>query len=422
VQEAREFPIRLIESGPAAGAMAASFLARLAGLDRVVSFDMGGTTAKMCLVEDGAPDHKFDFEAGRVRRFVKGSGLPLKVSVVDMIEIGAGGGSIARVEPSSGLMKVGPRSAGAKPGPVCYGLGGEMHLDRDGVRRAFEDGVAKRLKIPMMDSALGVQRIVDETMAAATRMHLAEKGRDPRRYTLIAFGGAGPVHACNLARLLKMKRLVVPLGAGVASALGFLVAPPATDMVRSYVARLERLDWDHVNALFAAMTAEGSRLLSEAGADPSAIALRPTADMRHVGQGFEIPVPLPSTRLSAGNLPAIRAAFFASYRERFGRVVEDSPIEALTWRLACVAPGQDIRIKPATGGAAAASSAHRGTRDVLFEGMGTLACAVYDRYALAPGTAFEGPALVEERESTCCIGPDARVSVDPFLNLVIDLV
>jgi N-methylhydantoinase A len=445
VQEARGFPIRLIESGPAAGAMAASFLARLAGLDRVVSFDMGGTTAKMCLVENGAPDHKFDFEAGRVRRFVKGSGLPLKVSVVDMIEIGAGGGSIARVEPSSGLMKVGPRSAGAKPGPVCYGLGGteptvtdadlvlgrlnpdyflggEMHLDLDGVRRAFGDGVAKELRIPTMDSALGVQRIVDETMAAATRMHLAEKGRDPRRYTLIAFGGAGPVHAYNLARLLKMKRLVVPLGAGVASALGFLVAPPATDMVRSYVARLERLDWGHVNALFAAMTEEGSRLLSEAGAEPSAIALRPTADMRHVGQGFEIPVQLPSTKLGPDDLPAIRAAFFASYRERFGRVVEDSPVEALSWRLACVAPGQDIRIKPTViGGAAAASDAHRGTRDVLFEGMGTLQCAVYDRYALAPGTTFDGPALVEERESTCCIGPDARVSVDQFLNLVVDL-
>jgi N-methylhydantoinase A len=445
LREAREFPIRLVESGPAAGAMAASFLARLAGLDRVVSFDMGGTTAKMCLVENGAPDHKFDFEAGRVRRFVKGSGLPLKVSVVDMIEIGAGGGSIARVEPSSGLMKVGPRSAGAKPGPVCYGLGGaeptvtdadlvlgrlnpdyflggEMHLDLDGVRRAFEDGVAKELKIPAMDSALGVQRIVDETMAAATRMHLAEKGRDPRRYTLIAFGGAGPVHAYNLARLLKMKRLVVPLGAGVASALGFLVAPPATDMVRSYVARLERLDWDHVNALFAAMTAEGSRLLSEAGADPAAIALRPTADIRHVGQGFEIPVRLPSTRLGPADLSAIRDAFFASYRERFGRVVEDSPVEALSWRLACVAPGQDIRIKPTVvGGAGTASDARRGTRDVLFEGMGTLQCAVYDRYALAPGTTFDGPALVEERESTCCIGPDARVSVDAFLNLVIDL-
>jgi N-methylhydantoinase A len=444
VQEAKDFPIRMIESGPAAGAMAASFLARLAGLDRVVSFDMGGTTAKMCLVENGAPDHKFDFEAGRVRRFVKGSGLPLKVSVVDMIEIGAGGGSIARVEPSSGLMKVGPRSAGAKPGPVCYGLGGtqptvtdadlvlgrlnpdyflggEMHLDLDGVRRTFTDGVARKLKIPAMESALGVQRIVDETMAAATRMHLAEKGRDPRRYTLIAFGGAGPVHAYNLARLLKMKRILVPLGAGVASALGFLVAPPATDMVRSYVARLERLDFDQANALFAAMTEEGSRLLGEAGADPSSIALRPTADMRHVGQGFEIPVPLPSTRLGPVNLPAMREAFFASYRERFGRVVEDSPIEVMSWRLACVAPGQDIRIRPPAIDGDTISAARRGTREVLFEGLGSLPCAVYDRYALAPGATFDGPALVEERESTCCIGPDARVRVDQFLNLVIDL-
>jgi N-methylhydantoinase A len=445
VQEAKEFPIRMIESGPAAGAMAASFLAKLAGLDRVVSFDMGGTTAKMCLVENGSPDHKFDFEAGRVRRFVKGSGLPLKVSVVDMIEIGAGGGSIARVEPSSDLMKVGPRSAGAKPGPVCYGLGGteptvtdadlvlgrlnpdyflggEMQLDLAGVRGAFADRVARKLKIGEMEAALGVQRIVDETMAAATRMHLAEKGRDPRRYTLIAFGGAGPVHAYNLARLLKMKRLVVPFGAGVASALGFLVAPPATDMVRSYVARLERLDFDHVNALFAAMTEQGSRLLSEAGADPSTITLRPTADMRHVGQGFEIPVPLPSTRLGAGDLAAIRAAFFASYRERFGRVVEDSPIEALSWRLACVAPGQDIRLKPAAAKASTiTSAAPRGTRDVLFEGLGSLTCAVYDRYALGVGVTFNGPALVEERESTCCIGPDARVSVDQFLNLVVEL-
>src|SRR5262249_29749772 len=169
-----------------------------------------------------------------------------------------------------------------------------------------------------MESALGVQRIVDETMTAATRMHLAEKGRDPRRYTLIAFGGAGPVHAYNLARLLKMKRIVVPLGAGVASALGFLVAPPATDMVRSYVARLERIDLHHVNALFAAMIAEGSRLLSEAGADPAEISLKPTADMRHVGQGFEIPVPLSSTKLGQSDLPAIREAFFASYKQRFG--------------------------------------------------------------------------------------------------------
>ena len=447
VQEAKEFPIRLIESGPAAGAMAASFLARLMGLDHVVSFDMGGTTAKMCLVQNGAPDHKFDFEAGRVRRFVKGSGLPLKVSVVDMIEIGAGGGSIARVEPASGLMKVGPRSAGSMPGPICYRqggteptvtdadlvlgrlnpdyfLGGEMSLDIESVRDAFANGLAPKLKLSTMESALGVQRIVDETMTAATRMHLAEKGRDPRRYTLIAFGGAGPVHAYNLARLLKMQRVVVPLGAGVTSALGFLVAPPATDMVRSYVARLERIDWDYVKALFAEMSAEGTKLLIDAGADPAEITLRPSADMRHVGQGFEIPVRLPKVALGAGDLPSIRDAFFASYRERFGRVVEDTPIEALSWRLACAAPGQDIRM---AGGmaprdaSAVKTAARRGTRDVLFEGIGSVSCTVYDRYALAAGATFNGPALVEERESTCCIGPDARVMVDEFLNLVIEL-
>ncbi|PZW51153.1 N-methylhydantoinase A [Humitalea rosea] len=448
VRDAKDFPIRLIESGPAAGAMAASFLARLTGMDHVVSFDMGGTTAKMCLVENAAPDRKFDFEAGRVRRFQKGSGLPLKVSVVDMIEIGAGGGSIARVDPGSGLMKVGPRSAGAKPGPICYGrggteptvtdsdlvlgrldpayfLGGEMSLDVDAVQKIIETGIAKGLDVERDTASLGIRRIVDETMAAATRMHLAEKGRDPRRYTLIAFGGAGPVHAYDLARLLKMKRMLVPLGAGVASALGFLVAPPATDLVRSHVARLERVDWDHVNGLLAQMVEEGRALLLEAGAAPDDIIAHAAADMRHVGQGFEIPVPLPSMSLSSANLPAIREAFFATYRERFGRVMEELPIEALSWRVACVAPGRDIQM--ATVAATATESftdacrAARGKRDVLFEGFGWRDCIVYDRYALAPGASFTGPALVEERESTCVIGPDAAVSVDRFRNLVIEL-
>ncbi|WP_160119744.1 hydantoinase/oxoprolinase family protein [Rhodovarius lipocyclicus] len=442
VRDAKAFPIRLIESGPAAGAMASSFIAKLTGLDRVLSYDMGGTTAKMCVVEDGAPHHKFDFEAGRVRRFQKGSGLPLKVSVVDMIEIGAGGGSLADVDPGSGLMKVGPRSAGSKPGPVCYGrggtqpavtdadlvlgrldpayfLGGEMKLDPDRVRRAFAERISPRIGVDAETAALGVQRIVDETMAAATRMHMAEKGKDPRRFTMIAFGGAGPVHAWNLARLLKMKRVVVPLGAGVASALGFLVAPPATDMVRSHVARLERLDWAAVNALFAEMRAEGEALLLEAGAEPGSLTFTATAEMRHVGQGFEIPVALPGLTLSAADLPAIRAAFFDSYRARFGRVMEDAPIEALSWRLACAAPGTDIRL----GGNAPppAPLVPRATRRVLFEGHGWCDCAVYDRYALPNGAEFSGPALVEERESTCVVGPGAKVSVDAIRNLVIEL-
>ncbi|MDQ8732355.1 hydantoinase/oxoprolinase family protein [Bradyrhizobium sp. LHD-71] len=444
VREAKEYPIRLIESGPAAGAMAASFLARLADLNRVVSFDMGGTTAKMCLVENGAPDHKYDFEAGRVRRFQKGSGLPLKVPVVDMIEIGAGGGSLAHIDAASGLMKVGPRSAGAKPGPVCYGrggmqptvtdadlvlgrldpayfLGGELTLDPDRVRRAFADKISAQIGLESQDAALGVQRIVDETMAAATRMHLAEKGRDPRQYTIIAFGGAGPVHAWNLARLLKVQRVVVPLGAGVASALGFLVAPPATDMVRSYVARLERVDWSHVNTLLSEMQRLGRDLLTEAGADSEQIVYKPTADMRYVGQGFEVPVQLPSLTPAAADLAAIRENFFASYRLHFGRVMEDASIEVLSWRLACVAPSTDIRIGARETKQGDIASACRGQRQVLFEGHGWQSCAVYDRYALPHGSTFSGPALIEERESTCVVGPGARVRVDEMRNLVIEL-
>lgn len=442
VRDARRFPIRLIESGPAAGAMAAAFIARGAGLDRVVSFDMGGTTAKMCLVEDFEPDHKFEFEAGRVRRFQRGSGLPLRISVVDMIEIGAGGGSLARVDEASGLMKVGPRSAGAVPGPVCYGrggteptvtdadlvlgrldpgyfLGGEMRLDPERVRRGFEAEICARIKVDIEGAALGVQRIVDETMASATRMHMAEKGRDPRRYTMVAFGGAGPVHAWNLARLLGIRRLLVPPGAGVASALGFLVAPPATDMVRSYVSRLERLDWARVNALLDGMRQQGTVLLQEAGAELEEIRFRAAAEMRHVGQGFEIPVPLPGLLLSEVDLPAMREAFFAIYRDRFGRVMEGTPIEVLNWRLACTAAGRSIDLGAAV--PRADGEARRGSRRVLFEDAEWHECAVYDRYALPPGTVLAGPALVEERESTCVIGPGSRASVDAALNLVIEL-
>jgi N-methylhydantoinase A len=442
VQEAKDYPIRLIESGPAAGAMAASWLAQRAGLDQVISYDMGGTTAKMCLIQNGAPDRKFDFEAGRVRRFQKGSGLPLKVSVVDMIEIGAGGGSIARVDPASGLMKVGPRSAGAKPGPICYGrggveptvtdsdlvlgrldpayfLGGEMALDLNAVTRAVSGDLSAKLGVSADDAALGIRRIVDETMAAATRMHMAEKGRDPRRFTLIAFGGAGPVHACDLARLLKIKRVLVPLGAGVASAIGFLVAPPATDLVRSLVGRLERLDWAKVAALYAEMVAEARGLLLGAGADPADIIYKPAADMRYVGQGFEIPVPMPSLTPGADDIAAIGQNFLSAYRERFGRALDGLPIEALTWRLAASAPGRDIAMEGAQ--KSEAGEARRGSRRALFEGHGWCDCAVYDRYRLAPGAAFAGPALVEERESTCVIPPGALVSVDRHRNLIIEL-
>lgn len=213
----------------------------------------------------------------------------------------------------------------------------------------------------------------------------------------------------------------MPLGAGVASALGFLVAPPATDMVRSYVARLERIDWPHVNALLEDMQKLGRDLLTEAGADPTQIIYTPTADMRYVGQGFEVPVQLPSLNLAATDIATIRENFFASYRLHFGRVLEDASIEALTWRLACVAPNLDIRIGAQDARRGDVQSARRGQREVLFEEHGWQTCTVYDRYALPHGATFSGPALIEERELTCVVGPGAQIKVDEMRNLVIEL-
>ena len=442
VQSARDFPIRLIESGPAAGAMAASYYSTLTDTENLISFDMGGTTAKMCLIDGGQPDRKHDFEAGRVRRFQKGSGLPLKVSVVDMIEIGAGGGSLANVD-TMGLLKVGPRSAGSAPGPVCYGLGGtdpavtdadlylgylnpdyflggEMKLDMETVEKAIASKIAEPLGLSVLDAAIGIHNIVNENMAAATRMHLAEKGRDPRRYQMIAFGGAGPVHAYRLAELLKLKRLIVPLGAGVTSALGFLVAAPAIDFVRSYVSRLEHLDWDHLNTLFGEMEDEARALLVEAGARPEEITLTRTADMRHVGQGFEIPVAIPGGALSTDSLSGVREAFFDSYHQLFERTVRDVPVEAMSWRLAATAPVPNITLN--FGGQAVGTGEKlKGTRQVYFPETGFTDCQVYDRYAQAAGDTLEGPAVIEERESTTIIGPGGKVTVDPYLSLICEL-
>ena len=443
VEDAKTYPIRLIESGPAAGAISSSFIARMIGERRVISFDMGGTTAKMCLIEDFAPDHKFDFEAARVRRFKKGSGLPLKVSVVDMIEIGAGGGSIARRD-AIGLMKVGPQSAGSQPGPICYGrggseptvtdadlllgflnpdffLGGEMVLRLEEVRSAIARNLAEPLGLDVTDAASGIRHIVNENMAAATRMHLAEKGRDPREYTMIAFGGAGPVHAYDLAKLLKISRIVVPPGAGVASALGFLVAAPGSDDVRGYVGRLDQLNWADINALYAEMEGGARELLVRAGAAPEEIVIAATADMRHVGQGFEIRVPLPAGPLSAASVPAIRKAFFTTYATLFDRTIETVPVEALNWRMHASAPGREISIASARPSASGVTRS-RSRRKVYLHPQGWTDCEVYDRYALTPGDRISGPAVIEERESTCIVGSDAVVSVDEHLNLVIHIV
>jgi len=440
IQSAQQFPIRLIESGPAAGAMAAAFYSKLLGEENVISFDMGGTTAKMCLIDEGRPEHAHQFEAARVRRFRKGSGLPLKVPVIDLIEIGAGGGSLARVD-GMGLLKVGPNSAGAEPGPVCYRrggteptvtdadlllgylspdyfLGGEMKLDLDVVRAAMAKAVAKPLTLGINDAAAGIHSIVNENMAAATRMYIAEKGRDPRRYTMIAFGGAGPVHAYGVAKLLKLRRIVCPLGAGVMSALGFLVAPSAIDFVRSYVSRLTEIDWDHLNGLFDAMEKEARQVLAEAGV--TQVEVRRTADMRYAGQGFEVGVSMPAGKLGPHSVKEVERRFFETYERLFDRSIAGVPIEALTWRLSVSGPTPDIRLRFA-GVEPGKGEARKGERQVHFPGHGFVACPVYSRYALAEGAELRGPAVIEERESTVVVGPDAHLRVDKYLNLIIDI-
>jgi N-methylhydantoinase A len=436
VRHARANPVQLIESGPAAGAMAAMHVGRHCGLSDMISFDMGGTTAKMCLIEGGEAEHASTFEAARVKRFRKGSGLPLKVPVIDLIEIGAGGGSIAAVS-AMGLLTVGPESAGSVPGPVCYGrggtrptvtdadlllgylspeyfLGGEMGLDRAAVERAMHQELAAPLGMSVLEVASGIHAVVNENMAAATRMYIAEKGRDPRRYALMAFGGAGPVHAYGLAKLLKLSRIVVPAGAGVASALGFLVAAPAIDLVRSGVRRLSAVDWAEVAAHYAAMEAEARALLVEAGAAPGDVTFRRSADMRYVGQGFDIPVPLPDSLDAAG----VERAFLDAYERLFDRRIEGLPMEVLSWRLHATASRPAV---PGALGRSIGGEARKGTREVWFPQTGMAPCAVYDRYRLAPGVMLRGPAVVEERESTTVVGPDARFTLDVQGNLVIEI-
>lgn len=435
-------PIHLIESGPAAGATAGAFYGRLTGTERVISFDMGGTTAKMCLIEEYEPEHAHEFEAGRVRRFKKGSGLPLKVPVIDLIEIGAGGGSLARVD-NMGLLKVGPDSAGSEPGPVCYGLGGtqpavtdadlllgylspeyflggEMDLDLGLVKDAVEEKLANVTGLSVEEVAAGIHSIVNENMASATRMYIAEKGRDPRRYALIASGGAGPVHAYGMAKLLKISRVICPLGAGVLSALGFLVAAPGTDSVRSYVSRLENLDWDRLNRLFREMEEEAMAQIVEAGADPATVTMRRRADMRYSGQGFEIDVPVPDGEMDGSAADVMRQSFLDKYQELFGRQIDDLPIEALTWRIYASGPTPNVELNFA-GQQIDEEPSDKGERQVYFPETGYATCRIYNRYALKPGDSFRGPAVIEERESTAVAGPDTTVSIDKYLNLVIDI-
>ncbi len=441
---AGRFPVRVLESGPAAGAIAAAFYGQLAGLGKVLSFDMGGTTAKVCFVEDGAPTTTSDFEVARVHRFKAGSGLAIKLPVIQMLEIGAGGGSIAYVD-RLGLLKVGPRSAEAAPGPACYGLGGaeptvtdadlilgyldpayflggRMPLDKAQAEAVLGERIARPLGMDLSQAAWGIHQVVNENMVNAARVHAAESGKDVKSYALVAFGGAGPIHACAVAQKLGMSRVVVPLGAGVTSAIGFLAAPLVFDFVRSHMAHLGELDWAKVNALLAEMEAEGTRLLRQAGVPAPDISLVRTCDMRYVGQGHEIKVTIPSGTLDGARSAAIQGAFDKEYLRLYHLTNPQYKVECLNWRVVASGPRPAVNLRRYPAAGASRDAARKGTRPVYFPDYRTYRdCPVYDRYKLFEGAGILGPAIVEERESTVVVPPGARAAADQYLNLAIEL-
>mgnify|MGYP003866605529 CR=1 FL=1 len=438
IDGARAAPVHLLESGPAGGAMAGVHVCRTSQLPDLLTFDMGGTTAKASLIRQYAPQITTHFEAARVRRFKKGSGLPVRVPVIDMIEIGAGGGSIASLD-SLGLLRVGPSSAGAEPGPACYGrggsqptvtdadlvlgyldpayfLGGRLTLDRPAAERAIATHIADPLGISVEDAALGIHRVVNESMANAARVHIIEKGHDPRRFAMLAFGGAGPVHAFQVARLLNLTDCLVPVGAGVASAFGFLAAPVARELVWSALVRLDRVDWRVTTDRLVAMEADGMTFLRQAGVAESSITVARTADMRYVGQGHDISVPVPSGTLDEAAGARIRAAFEQEYKRTYGRLVEQMAVQIVTWRT--VVSGPTPVMSSPRSAAATGRGSFKGTRAVRFPELPSrVDCPVHSRTALVSGDVLTGPVLIEEAESTIVIGPRATVVVDAALTL-----
>jgi len=440
---AAAYPVRLVQSGPAGGVQAISAIGRVAGEANLLCFDMGGTTAKACLVDDGQPLRTTEFEVARVYRFKKGSGLPLRVPVIEMIEIGAGGGSIARVD-ALGLVQIGPESSSADPGPACYGrggldptvtdadlvlgylsadsfLGGDMKLDVAAAEEALHRALGIPLGLSVVDAAWAIHETVNENMAQAASIHALEKARRISDYVMVPIGGAGPVHACNIALKLGLPRVLCPPGAGVASALGFLVAPVAFTLVQGGVMALDEIDRAALRASLGDMKRRGLEMVQAAGAAPDKAQVAYVAAMRYVGQGHAIDVVVAEAALADVGGLALRDAFDAAYLGQFSRTEAGMPVEIVSWRVTVSGadPGVDL---VAGRPAAAAGEARRGQRRVYFGPRDRFVeVPVYDRYRLAPGSRFVGPAVFEERESTTVVPPGATARIDAALNLVVEL-
>ncbi len=443
IKTAAEFPVRIIESGPTAAVISGQYYGKLFNIPEIFCFDMGGTTAKSCLIQGGVASVVPTFEVGRVQRFMKGSGLTIQVPVVDLMEIGAGGGSIAQAS-KLGTLQVGPESSSAEPGPICYGrggtapcvtdadlalgyldadyfLGGEMKLDKEAAMKGIETAIALPLKVTPVQAMWGIHDLINETMAGAAKTHIAEKGGNPKQVTVIAFGGAGPVHAYGLTKKLGAKRLIVPPNAGVGSALGFFTAPRAFDLVRSHKSALMDADFREIEEIFVNMETEGARTL-EAGAETEGIRFDRSVDVRFVGQGSETNVPVPRVDFAGIDPADIRQRFDRVYEKLYGRTYPDSAVEFINFKVRASLPERLLKLPELKKSDHALSDAVKGERRA-FSGIQRdfIPHTVYDRYKLNAGAVFRGPAIIEERESTVIVGEDATVSVDKYGFLWVEL-
>lgn len=439
VDQAADYPIRLVESGPAGGAILAANIAKECDLDAIVSFDMGGTTAKICLIDHGQPLKSRSFEVDRTERFLKGSGLPVRIPVIEMVEIGAGGGSIAQVD-SMGRLTVGPESASSEPGPACYGIGGRrptvtdgdfvlgridtrkfadgrMVLQRDLAEQALSSEVGDKLRLTPVQAAAAVTAIVEENMSNASRVHAAEHGKDLRRRAMIAFGGAAPMHAAQLARKLSLVNVIVPKGAGVGSAIGFLEAPLAYEVVRSRHSRMDRVNSAAIVDLIAQMKQEASAVVAPAaGGQP--VKAHVSAFLRYVGQGHELEVDLPFAADGGIDGAALKEAFDQRYKEVFGRFLPNHEVEVLTWAVTASAAQPALPADEALIGRCRKIEPSGETPFTEVDGS-TIHAPVYERSELDPSIVLKGPLVITERETNTVVPRDFCVECNRFGHLVL---
>lgn len=432
VETARRHPIRLVESGPAGGAILAGRIALECGLDKVLSYDMGGTTAKICLIDEGRPQTSRTFEVDRQYRFTKGSGLPLRIPVIEMVEIGAGGGSIAQVD-NLGRIQVGPESAGSEPGPACYGqggtdatvtdadvalgrispegfAGGSVQLSPELSQTALDKAIAQKLDLDGPLAAFAVSEMVEENMSNAARVHAVEQGKELAARTLIAFGGAAPLHACRMAEKLGMDRVIIPTGAGVGSAIGFLTAPVSYDVVRSRYSHLAKFEPEGLNKMFTEMHDEAQAIVTS-GAPGAELEERRIAYMRYIGQGHEIVVEVPARALTVDDGAVLRAAYDKAYEALFGRDIPSMEVEILTWALSVstILPPPPLQTDIPDAGLATVSGERR-----LFDADLTdfVSAPVYQRDDLLPGMTVQGPAIIAEDQTTTAVTGHFQARID----------